>query len=152
MENEGVMKKKLIGLSEEELIQLVEAYSQKMDNIMNEDDDEIQCEKVYAKYIEVYEQLLAMNFDKYAEKIMQEYYNFAEFYFNFTEHGKKGINALKKRLEICKKLAETRPDYVGELEISYNELGDQYDGLGYIKKANEMYSLAEEMETKRKNI
>ncbi len=144
------MKKKLIDLSEEELIQLAEEYSQKMDDIMNED-DEIECEKVYAKYIEVYEQLLAMNFDKYAEILLKEYYNFAEFYFNFTEHGKKGINVLKKRLEICKKLAETRTDYARELEISYNELGDQYDGLGYVKKADEMYSLAEEMEMKRKS-
>lgn len=144
-------KIKLEELSEAELLQLSEEYFQKMDDIMNEDEDEAACEKVYKKYIEVYERLFAMNFDKYAEKIVTEYYNLAEFYFNFTQHGKKGIDVLKKRLEICKKLAETKADYEKELETSYNELGDQYDGLGYVKKADEMYRQAEELERKRKN-
>ena len=143
-----MVSKKLADLSEEELIQLAEEYHKKMDNIMNEDDDEVECEKVFKKYIKVYEQLSNMNFDKYAEALMKEYLNFAEFYFNFTEYEKRGLNVLKKRLEICKKLAETRPDYIGELETSYNELGDQYDGFGYTRKADEMYSLAEEIRRK----
>ncbi|MBR4083563.1 MAG: hypothetical protein IKK33_04675 [Lachnospiraceae bacterium] len=58
---------------------------------------------------------------------MNEYHNFAEFYFNFTVHGTKGIAVLKKRLEICKKLAETKQEYVRELEVSYDEAGNRFD-------------------------
>ena len=142
--------KKLTELSEEELVQLAEAYYKQMDDIMNEEDDEVACEKVFKKYIQVYEQLATMNFEKYADVLMKEYLNFAEFYFNFTEHERRGLNVLKKRVELCQKLTQTRPEYVSELQTSYSELGDQYDGLGFTKKADEMYRLAEEIKQKSK--
>lgn len=45
-----------------------------------------------------------------------------------------------------KKLGE-----ISEVEISYEELGDVYDGFGFEKKADEMYSIAEEMKRKSSN-
>lgn len=141
--------KKSEEMPEEELLQLADEYSKQMAEIMEEDEDEEACEKVFKKYIKIYERLAEMDFDKYAEVLMEKYSIFADFYLEATEYFNRGINVLKKRMEVCKKLAQTRPDMEDEIEISYEELGDVYDGFGFEKKADEMYSIAEEMKRKK---
>ena len=136
--------KKLSEMTEEELLQLVKKYYDEMDYIMTEEEDEEACEKVYKKYIKAYEQLLSNDFDKYVKIMLEEYTKFADFLFYMT-YENRAINVLLKRLELCKKLGETNLDYKAETEISYNELGDYYDGIGRTKKAEEMYALADEI-------
>lgn len=143
--------KKLGEMTEGELNQLAGEYSKQMAEIMEEDEDEEACEKVFKKYIKVYERLSDMNFEKYAEVLLEKYSIFADFYFEATEYFNRGINVLKKRLEVCKKIAQARMDFMSEVEISYEELGDVYDGFGFEKKADEMYSIAEEMKRKSSN-
>ena len=132
-------------ISEEELEKLIEEYDQQMDDIMNDDWDVEECEKVYKKYIKAYEQLMAMNLDKYAEKVAEAYYMFSEFYLNFTEHDVKGINVLKKRLELYKKLAERDAKYLIKVQDSYEDLADTYESIGWERKADEMYDIVDKM-------
>lgn len=136
-------------LSTDELEQLIKVYFDKMDEIMNDDGDVDECEKVYIKYIKAYEQLLFMDFDKYAEEVADAYHMFAEFYFNFTFHERKGINILNKRLEIYKKLAEKNANYLIEIGISYIELGDMYESIDCERKAEEMYELAKQIDPEK---
>lgn len=143
--------KKLSEMTEEELLQLVKKYYDEMDYIMTEEEDEEACEKVYKKYIKAYEQLLSNDFDKYVKIMLEEYTKFADFLFYMT-YENRAISVLFKRLELCKILAETIPDYLVEVKISYSEIGDNYDAMGRIKKAEEMYKLADAMEEKIKEV
>lgn len=147
-----MLRKSLKALSEEELLQLADEYFRQSDECFRQMNQGMSgnrnvkaAAKIFGKYIKVYERLSRMDFDKYAGTLMEKYSYFADICFDGTRNFPQGIHVLKKRLAVCRKLAETRPDLKDEIRVSYEELGDAYDGFGFAKKADQMYSIAEKM-------
>lgn len=67
---------------------------------MQDKEDVNLCEKVFIKDIEAYEQLLTIDFDKYAEDAVNEYCIFADFYSQFKPSIRKAVKASTRKLEI----------------------------------------------------
>lgn len=111
--------------------------------------DSFLCEKVFIKNIETYEQLLIIDFDKYAEDAANEYCIFADFYSQIKPSIKKAVKASTRKLEICQKRAEKDKSLMDEVAYSYIELGEIYENNDKDKMAEKMYQEAEKINPKK---
>jgi len=138
-------KKEIASMSEEKLLEFIKSCSEKMDEIMQNEEDVDLCEKVYIKDIDAYEQLLTIDFDKYAYEVANQYYMFADFYSQFKPNIKKAVKASTRKLDICKKIAEKDKSFLDEVAYSYIELGEIYENFDNDKMAEKMYKEAEKI-------
>ena len=120
-------KKEMAFMSEEKLMEFIKSCSEKMEEIMQDEEDVDLCEKVFIKDIEAYEQLLSISFDKYAKEAANEYCIFADFYSQLKPNKRKAVKASTRKLEICKKMAQKDKSLMDEVAYSYIELGEIYE-------------------------
>lgn len=136
------MENKIMPTSEEKLLELIHYYSEKMEEIMQDEEDVDLCEEIFLKYIGAYEKLLSIDFDKYAEEVANEYYMFADFYTQYKPDIEQAIEASTKKLNIYKKLADKDKSFLDEVGYSYIELGEIYENDGNDEMAEKMYKQA----------
>ena len=128
---------------EDKLLELIADYSDQMEEVLDgdiEDEESLaECEKIYTKYIEAYEELLSIDFTRYAEEVINELYLLAEFYSDFMKDIEKAEKASYRRIDIYKKLAENDKRYEGEIMDVYENLAEIYENADMDEKAEEMY-------------
>ena len=128
---------------EDKLLELIADYSDQMEEVLDGDIEDEQslaeCEKIYTKYIEAYEELLSIDFTRYAEEVINELYLLAEFYSDFMKDIEKAEKASYRRIDIYKKLAENDKRYEGEIMDVYENLAEIYENADMDEKAEEMY-------------
>ena len=127
---------------EKKLLDLIKIYSEQMEEIMEDEENIDKVDEIYANYIGAYEQLLSIDFIKYAEEVANEYYLLADFYVQYKEDIEKAIEVSNKKLEIYKKLAEYDEKYIDEVGYCYIEIAEIYENADIKKEANDMYELA----------
>lgn len=145
----------MMTMTEEELQELTAAYSKQIDEMISDDDNHDECRELYQKYMEVQEQLLAMDFDKYAGQVVDAYYTLKDIYFALGQWGledvdedeeaEKEIELLTKILDIHKKQAQKDAKYLKIVAEDYEEIGEVYEGIENDKKAEEMYDRADKI-------
>lgn len=145
-------KKEMTSMSEEKLLEFIKSCSEKMEEIMQDEEDVDLCEKIFIKYIEAYEQLLTIDFDKYADEAANEYCIFADFYSQYKPNLKKAVKASTRKLDICKKMAEKDKSLLDEVAYSYIELAEIYENNDKDKMAEKMYQEAEKINPKKFKI
>lgn len=145
-------KKEMTSMSEEKLLEFIKSCSEKMEEIMQDEEDVNLCEKVFIKYIEAYEQLLTIDFDKYADEAANEYCIFADFYSQYKPNLKKAVKASTRKLDICKKMAEKDKSLLDEVAYSYIEIAEIYENNDKDKMAEKMYREAEKINPKKFKI
>lgn len=133
-------------MSEDKLLELIDEYSEQMEEALDgdiEDEDALaECEKIYIKYIKAYEQLLSIDFMKYADAVLDQFYELAHFYSDFMNDIEKAEMASYRRIDIYKKLAENDKRYEGEIMDVYEDLAEMYENADMDEKAEEMYAKA----------
>lgn len=142
-------KKEMESMSEEKLLEFIKSCSEKMEEIMQDEEDVNLCEKVFIKNMEAYEQLLTIDFDKYAEDAANEYCMFADFYSQWKPSIRKAVKASTRKLELCQKRAEKDKSLMDEVAYSYIELGEIYENDDRERKAEKMYREAEKINPKK---
>lgn len=125
-----------MAMTEEKLLELAASYPGQMKEILQGEGDAGLCEKLYLEYMDVYEQLLSMDFDKYADKVAKEYCILVDFLvdfyrkYNYKPNLKRSIKVLTKCKNIHKKLAEKDKKYLYELSGDYEAMGEIYEDIG----------------------
>ena len=103
--------------------------------------------------MEAHEQLLALDFDKYASKVVDAYYTLKDIYFALEQLGYeeedeaagKEIKLLTRIMDIYKMQAEKDSKYLEDIAWTYDAIGEVYEGIENDKKAEEMYDMADKI-------
>lgn len=143
-------------MTEEALLELIDPCLKQIEEMIPDDYNLDECRKWYKKYMDTHEQLLAINFDKYADKVVSAYYTLIDIYYALEElededaEAENLIELLTKVLAIHKKLAQKDAKYLKSIVEDYNEMGEVYEGIGNEKKAEKMYDEADKIMKKIK--
>lgn len=142
-------------MTEEALLELAATYSKQIEEKEPDDDNLEECRELYQKYMEVHEQLLAMNFDKYADKVVDAYDKLKDIHFALGQWGledvdedeetEKELELLKKMLNIHKKQAQKDAKYLEDVAWAYDSMGEVYEDMGDERKAEKMYDKADKI-------
>lgn len=143
----------MMKMTEEELLELIATYSKPIKEVEPDEDNLDEFRELYQKYMELHEQLLTMNFDKYAKKAVDAYHTLMDIYSALELMGmededkevEKEIELLTKTLEIYKKLAEKDAKYLKDVAWTYDAMGEVYEGIKDERKAEKMYDKAEKI-------
>ncbi len=143
-----------MSVAEEKLWEQIEFNSKQMEEIMQNQqcDEEInQCEKIFIEYMQAYEELLLLDFERYGEDVAREYYELSNFYLQCKQEYDKAIEACEKSVGIYEKLlAESKNEYfLDGLGYAYEELAGIYEEVGDRKMSEEMYRKAEKINSER---
>jgi len=148
-------RRKMMAVTEEALLELTATYSEQIEEMIPDDDNLDECRALYQKYMEAHEQLLTMDFDKYADKAVDAYYTLMDIYFALgqlglenvdeDEEAEKEIKFLTKILNIHKKQAQKDAKYLKTVAGDYEEIGEVYEDIGNEKKAGKMYDKADKI-------
>lgn len=134
--------------AEEKLWEQIDHYFEQMEEIMQDvqcDEDINRCEKIFTEYMGLYEELLLLDFNRYAEDAAGEYCELSNFYIQCKKEYDKAIKACEKSIGIYKKLSAESGDehFLSGLGYAYDELAGIYEEAGDSKMAEEMYKKAE---------
>ena len=143
----------MMAMTEEELLELTATCFKQIREMEPDEDNLDECRELYQKYMEIHEQLLVMNFDKYAKKAADAYYKLNDIYFALEQLGledeeeaaEKEIGLLTKMLDIYKKQAQKDAKYLKDVAWAYDAMGDVYEGIENDKMAEKMYDKAEKI-------
>ncbi len=136
----------MMAMTEEELLELTATCFKQIREMEPDEDNLDECRELYQKYIDIHEQLLAMNFDKYAKKAVDAYDTLKDIYFALEQLGlededkeaEKEIELLTKTLDIYKKQAEKDAKYLKDDAWAHDAMGDVYEGIENDKMAEKM--------------
>lgn len=143
----------MLKMTEEALLELTATYSKQIDEMEPDEDNLDECRELYQKYMEIHEQLLTLNFDKYAKKAVDAYDTLVDIYFALEQLGlededkvaEKEIELLTKIQDIYKKQAEKDAKYLEDVAWTYDAIGEVYEGIEDERKAEKMYDKAEKI-------
>lgn len=136
--------------AEEKLWEQIDHYFEQMEEIMQDvqcDEDINRCEKIFTEYMGLYEELLLLDFNRYAEDVAGEYCELSNFYIQCKKEYDKAIKACEKSIGIYEKLSAESGDehFLSGLSYVYDELAGIYEEVGDSKMAEEMYKKAEKI-------
>lgn len=134
--------------AEEKLWEQIDHYFEQMEEIMQDvqcDEDINRCEKIFTEYMKLYEELLLLDFNRYAEDAAGEYCELSNFYIQCKKEYDQAIKACEKSIGIYEKLSSESGDEhsLSGLGYAYVELAGIYEEVGDSKMAEEMYKKAE---------